>query len=61
MSEAKILRTLRNQAWERAKGELQAVMQTFWGSDTNRDGQYKELSKAIDNFITDVESRGLQE
>ena len=30
MDEQRIMRTMRTMAWERAKGELQSMLQTFW-------------------------------
>ncbi len=57
MSDSRELRTMRAIAWERAKGELQATLQTFW----DRDGVYEKLNKAIDDFIETVEENGWNE
>jgi hypothetical protein len=55
MDENKILRTLRMQAWERAKGELKAILCTYW-----YDSNYCEMEKAINSFIEIVEDNSLQ-
>lgn len=62
----RILRALRNQAWERAKGELRAMLHTFYSvnggqSDNARPGQFLELDKAIEDFTELVEENGLAE
>lgn len=41
---------LRLMAWERAKGELNAILQTYWG-----EGGYHEMDKAVRAFIKKVE------
>ena len=54
----KILKTMRYMAWNRAKGELQSMLDTYWS------GSYEEfnaMKKAIDEFIVDVEDKGKQE
>ena len=48
---------LREQAWERAKGELQSMLHTFYG-DRER---YTELAEAIRTFIKNIEDEGLDE
>lgn len=59
MSESRTLKTLRLMAWERAKGELNAYLQTFW-PDFYPDGKeidhgYDEESKMIMRFIKEFE------
>jgi hypothetical protein len=61
MTDMNIIRTLRCMAWQRAKGELQSMLQTFWSQDDSRDGQYDGLKDAIKEFVRDVQERGLQE
>lgn len=62
MSDVRVLRTLRVQAWERAKGEMNSMLQTFWGEDTSNDSeQFNVLSKRIENFIKEIEDEGLHE
>jgi hypothetical protein len=51
-----VLATLRGQAWERAKGELQAVMATYWN-----DSRYGLMELAIAEFVKRVEDHGLAE
>lgn len=55
-----IVRLLRNQAWERAKGELQAVLVTFVHG-TRREGQFDEMNAAVNKFVKIVEDHGLAE
>jgi len=57
MNEDKIIRTMRLQAWERAKGELKAVLQTYWGSTSN----YGAMNGEIKDFVKKIEERGLVE
>lgn len=57
-----LLRALRNQAWSRAKGELQAMLDTFvTGQGGSRHDQYDEASKAVTEFINAIEEDGLHE
>lgn len=49
------IRTLRVMAWERAKGELRGVLNSYWGNDN-----YEAMQKAVDEFIEKVESDELQ-
>ena len=56
-----VLRALRGQAWERAKGELRAVGMTFFGLSNANEGQFDEFTSAVDRFIEHVESNGLAE
>lgn len=48
---------LRLMAWERAKGELKSMLQTFVGEQE----QYEALRDAINAFIKDVEGNGKHE
>lgn len=57
MSESKEIQVLRLMAWERAKGELESLMYTYWGSEE----KYMAMRKAVDDFVKDVELRGLEE
>lgn len=58
--EEKILRTLRAQAWERAKGELQAVLQTYWDVH-GKDQKFRDMDAAIRQLVATVEDNGLAE
>ena len=51
------LRTLRQMAWQRAKGELQSMLCTFWDDRW----QAKELDDEISKFIETIEGNGLNE
>jgi len=55
-----MIRTLRAQAWERAKGEMQAMLATFW-PEARRAGQFEELDKMIAEFVENVENNALHE
>lgn len=46
-----IVQTLRMQAWERAKGELMAVLQAFYKEPET----HESLSKKMNDFIQAVE------
>ena len=56
-----IIRALRTQAWQRAKGELFSMQETFTGRIAAEPDQYEELTQAIGSFIDEVESNGLHE
>jgi hypothetical protein len=53
----KMIRTLRTQAWERAKGELNAMMHTYWSEEE----QASDMQDALDEFVQKVEDNALQE
>ena len=53
-----VLKTMRYMAWNRAKGELQSMLDTYWSGS---DEQFTKMKKAINNFIEDVEDSGKQE
>ncbi|NID15366.1 hypothetical protein [Luteibacter yeojuensis] len=55
ISNEELADTLRVMAWERAKGELQSTLRTFYG----RREQFEALSQAIDSFVKQVEDEGL--
>jgi cytochrome c peroxidase len=56
-----ILRTMRAMAWDRAKGELQSVLSTFWGSFNDDESQFAKMTAAVNEFIKHVEGDGLHE
>lgn len=56
-----LIRITRAQAWERAKGELQAVLATFYGEASASPGQFEALSAAIDRLVEDIETHGWME
>ena len=49
----KILRVLRAMAWERVKGELQSILQTFWGEEERE--RYQNLYIRIEQFIDTID------
>ena len=55
-----IIRTMRSQAWERAKGELEAMLATFWGSAATGN-QFSDLYDSVKGFIKKVEDESLHE
>ena len=55
-----ILKTMRYMAWERAKGELNSMLETYWLPGAELD-KYNILKKAIDDFVKDVEDNAKQE
>lgn len=57
MEEGLTIRTLRAQAWQRAKGELNAVLQTYW-VETPR---YSQMLDLVNRFIKTVDEEGLAE
>ena len=60
MDDEKIIRTLRAQAWDRAKGELDAILSTFYDG-YGRDDQFREMDTAIKEFVKKVEDKGMAE
>jgi len=56
-----ISRVLRAQAWERAKGELRAMLHTYHSPHDAREGQFDKLDAEIDRFVKHVESESLFE
>ena len=54
-----ILKTLRYMAWERARGELNGMLQTYW--DHNDDSKYRRLEEVIRNLENEVIGHGLHE
>lgn len=58
-TDERVLRTMRVMAWERAKGELRSMTQTYWGGDAG--GGYNEMNKEIEDFIARIEDNGIQE
>lgn len=51
---------IRLMAWERAKGELRSMLQTYVANPHNPT-TYKELEQAVSCFIKDVEINGKHE
>lgn len=60
MSDEKVIRTLRGMAWERAKGELQSILQTYWDGHS-KDDKFKAMDAAVEKFISEVQDNGLAE
>lgn len=57
MSTDRVIRNLRHMAWERAKGELRSMLQTYWDDDD----RYHDFKTSVEQFIEKVEMNGLHE
>jgi hypothetical protein len=59
MSESKILMSMRRMAWQRAKGELNSYLETYWPEyKTNGekiDHGFEDASRRIEAFIREFE------
>lgn len=53
-TQIRVLRTMRAMAWQRAKGELQALMQTYW-SAVDGDEAYAKARKCVNAAIKPIE------
>jgi hypothetical protein len=60
MEAYKILTSIRQMAWQRAKGELMAFLETFWPECDSRgqlaDNGFDDAKNRIENFIEDMEN-----
>jgi hypothetical protein len=56
MTDERVIKILRAQAWERAKGELKSILHSYWGESA----KFRKMDDAIDDFIEKVENEGLQ-
>ena len=54
MSESREIITLRQMAWERAKGELRDMMQTYWENEN-----FDSVAMKVETFIKDLEDNEL--
>lgn len=54
MNTPDVLMCLRRQAWQRAKGELQAVLETYFNGTEGP--QFQDVSDKIEAFQVDIES-----
>jgi hypothetical protein len=52
-----IKKMLRGMAWERAKGELQAMLPTYHGEAE----KFEAMTRAIEEFVKQVEEEGWAE
>jgi hypothetical protein len=58
INDDRVLRTMRAMAWERAKGELRSIGQTYWDGTSDRYDRFKE---EIEEFIKRIEDEGIIE
>lgn len=56
MNDERIIRTLRAQAWARAKGELGALLQTYWNDD-----KFHKIYEEIERFVNLIDDNGWAE
>ena len=61
MSDENLIRLLRAQAWERAKGAMNEVRVSFHGAHACMVGQFDDFNQLADEFIARVENNGLAE
>jgi hypothetical protein len=54
MDEDKILTAMRLMAWERAKGEMNAILQTFWSEESDED-YFDGARLIVERFINEFE------
>jgi hypothetical protein len=59
MSDSKEMISMRRMQWKRARGEVEAVLETFW-PEYDRDGKeidhgFKEINSIIKTFIKDMD------
>ena len=59
MSESKEILTMRAQAWARAKGELEAVLNTYWSEDEHGKQEFQKVDKLFEKFIGDYQGNHL--
>lgn len=57
MEPSREIRAMRSMAWERAKGELRSMLQTYW----DEHDKFNAMAEEIILFISKVEDNGLQE
>ena len=50
MDNSRVLRTLRDQAWERAKGELEALLSTYYDDKEEFDTADGIIRRFIEDF-----------
>lgn len=56
--EEREIKVMRLMEWERAKGSLEAILNTYF-SDSPKDFRYEQMKKEIRYFIGKVEDAGL--
>lgn len=63
MSDFLIADALKAQQWERAKGELRALVALQGSHESNGSNteRWRELDRSVEDFIKSVEDNGLQE
>lgn len=59
MSDHRMIHVVRAMAWQRAKGEMASMLETYYG---DQDGdKYERFKEALDSFVKHVQDEGLAE
>jgi len=56
-TESRELKVMRQMAWERAKGEIESMLCTYWETPSD----YENMQNEFDKFVEIVECNGYQE
>jgi hypothetical protein len=48
------IRTMRNMAWERAKGELRSILHTYWRNEES----FEKYKEHMERFVSQIENNG---
>lgn len=59
MEDERVIRAMRTMAWERAKGEMQSMLHTYYESSTG--DYFQQFNHAFREFVRKVEDHGWQE
>jgi len=54
MMDSKEIRVMRFMAWERVKGEMEAILAAFWDDDEGEN--YKKLHKLFHDFMDKIDN-----
>ena len=55
----KVLIVLRQMQWKKAKGELEAMLETLWSNGKEEEEECNKLIRIVNNFIEKVENETL--
>lgn len=59
MSDSRILHAMRAMAWQRAKGEMASIMETYYADQD--DDKYERFKESFEAFVKHVQDEGLAE
>ncbi len=54
----KLIHVLRSMAWERAKGELFSILDTYYGDEREK---FEKMNNKLTKFVKEIEDEGLSE